>query len=286
MPAIALVTAREARTLDEDLPPLASALSTAGYSVDMPIWDDASIDWSRYRCAILRSTWDYTQRIDQFLRWCDRVAKLTTLLNPPALVRWNLDKRYLHELQRAGVDIIPTQFAAPGTDLALPAADGWVVKPSVGAGSRGARRFLASDRAAALAHAAQLQAAGFTAMAQPYLASVDVAGETALIYFAGEFSHAIRKGPLLRLEHQEIAGLFAKEDISARTPGSDELNLGAKAIAAIPGGAPLYARVDMIRDDDHRPRILELELAEPSLFFAYGPGSAQRLAAIVDQRLR
>jgi O-ureido-D-serine cyclo-ligase len=282
--SVALVTTEEARTLDEDFQPLAEALMSRGCDVEAPAWRDASIDWTRYRVALLRSTWDYTERWQQFLAWTERVARLTRLQNPAALVRWNLDKRYLAELARKNVPVIPTTFVEPAGAARWPDAAEWVVKPSIGAGSRGARRFRSGDVERARAHIASLQAAGFCAMVQPYLASVDDAGETALVYFNGRFSHAVRKGPLLSLDDTAIEGLFAKEDITPRVASEDELEAGNIAIAALGPDAPLYARVDLIRDTRHGPCVLELELTEPSLFFAYAPGSAARLVAAMESR--
>ena len=120
---------------------------------------------------------------------------------------------------------------------------------------------------------------------QPYLASVDARGETALIHFDGQFSHAIRKGALLLRGDGPTQALFAPEQISARVASEAERALAARAIAAIPfDGALAYARVDLIHDADGAPRLLELELTEPSLFFAHGAGSAQRFAQVLLAR--
>ena len=121
-------------------------------------------------------------------------------------------------------------------------------------------------------------------MLQPYLASVETAGETALIYYDGVPSHAIRKGPLLRLDAGLVEGLFAPEEISAREAADDERLLAAAAHAAIPFERPLYVRLDMIRDRWGTPVILELEMTEPSMFYAYAPGSADRFAALLITR--
>lgn len=120
---------------------------------------------------------------------------------------------------------------------------------------------------------------------QPYLDSVDRDGETALIYFAGRFSHAIRKGPLLPpgSRGSPAIGLFAPEAITPRIPGRDELHVAEQVLAALPFQTPLYARVDLIRDATGAPVVLELELTEPSLFFAHATGSAQRFTAAVLQ---
>lgn len=293
---IALVSVAAARALDEDLAPLLDALRAAGAEADVADWDDDAVDWSRYDLALLRSTWDYAERLPDFLAWAERAAARTRLLNPPDVLRWNTDKHYLAELERAGVAIVPSRFVEPGDapDAALDAflstqAREFVVKPAVGAGSRDAQRYGREERTDATAHAARLLDAGRSVLLQPYLDRVDEHGETALIHFDGVFSHAIRKGPLLRRGDGPTAALFAAEQITPRVPDAEERALAQRALAAIAqrdAGTLLYARVDLIRDDDGAPRLLELELAEPSLFFAHAPGSAERFAQAILARTR
>jgi O-ureido-D-serine cyclo-ligase len=303
MAHIALVTARDALAIDPDLPPLVEALQRAGASVSTPCWDDSAVDWSGFDLAVLRSTWDYVDRIAEFRAWARRCAAQTRLFNPPALLEWNTDKHYLQHLYRAGVAVVPTCYVEPGADpwrslrqflaggpdsLSVGRAsdfDEFVVKPTIGAGSRDAARYRRSDADPALAHLSRLVTAeGRSAMLQPYLASVETAGETALIYYDGVPSHAFRKGPLLRLDAGLVEGLFAPEEISAREAADDERLLAAAAHAAIPFERPLYVRLDMIRDTWGTPVILELEMTEPSMFFAYAPGSADRFAALLITR--
>ena len=278
---IALVTATAARDLDEDLPPLAAAFAAAGATAEIVAWDDGSVDWSPYRLALLRSTWDYTERVAEFLAFCERVAGATLLLNPVPVVRWNTDKHYLGELAQAGVSVVPSFFIEPGSSPErMPDHAEFVVKPAIGAGSRDAQRYVSGERALALRHARRLLDAGRSVLVQPYLDSVDDHGETALVFFEGRYSHAIRKGPLLRRGEGPTEGLFAVEEITPRTPSTAERELAERALAAMPFGSPLlYARVDLIHDGSGRPRVLELELTEPSLFFAHAPGSADRFAA-------
>jgi len=289
---IALVTTRAAHGLDEDMAPLAAAFAAAGARSVVVDWDDPQVDWAAFDSVLLRSSWDYAERRTEFLAWAERVAARTRLLNPLPVVRWSTDKHYLAELAAQGVPTVPSEFVEPGRDAAEAVAAFCarhatrevVVKPAVGAGSRDAQRHAVAARAAIVAHVARLLAQGRSVLVQPYLATVDHAGETALVYFEGAYSHAVRKGPLLRAGAAATAQLFAPEEITVREPGADELDAGARAVAAIPGGAPLYARVDLIRDAAGAPRLLELELAEPSLFFDYAPGSAQRFAAAVLAR--
>jgi O-ureido-D-serine cyclo-ligase len=291
MPAlnIALVTARPARGLDVDEPPLHLAMQEADCDVQMAEWDDPKVDWASFDIALLRSAWDYAERIAEFLAWMEQASKLTHVLNPLPLVRWNTDKHYLAQLAAAGVSVVPSTFIEPGDDPE-PAVRRFldshrqaelVVKPAVGAGSRDAARHRRAESAAAVAHARRLLDANRSVLLQPYLERVDRDGETALMFFEGHFSHAIRKGPLLPPGGTATTGLFAEETITPRVPGAEEMRLAEKVVAAVPFGTPLYARVDLIRDDSGAPCLLEVELSEPSLFFAHAAGSAETFTAAV-----
>jgi O-ureido-D-serine cyclo-ligase len=303
---IALVSARVALDLDEDMPLLADASRRAGLAVETPCWDDDEVDWSRFDLAVLRSTWDYAERIDEFLDWAQRCAARTRLVNSPDVVAWNTDKHYLATLHEAGEAVVPTRFVEPGADASAALetflgdearaldvgephgpVDEFVVKPSIGAGSRDAARYRRDDRDAALSHLVRLvDAERRSALLQPYLQSVDAQGETALVYFCDEPSHAICKGPLLRRGGGLVAGLFAPEQITAREPTAEERRLAAAAHVAIPFPTPLYARIDMIHDARGVPVVLELELTEPSLFFTHAPGSADRFARLLCEELQ
>jgi O-ureido-D-serine cyclo-ligase len=277
--------------------PLGAALAAAGAQSQIVDWDEDGVDWARFDLVVPRSAWDYAERLPEFLAWAERVARLTTLVNALAVVRWNTDKHYLRDLARVGITTVPSEFIEPGEDAASALdlfiamhcdASGagagseepeFVVKPAIGAGSRDAQRYGRSERDAALAHAARLLDARRSVLLQPYLNRVDEHGETALIFFAGRFSHAIRKGPLLRRGEGPTRALFAEEQIAARKPTDDELRVAVRTLGAIPFAKPLlYARVDVIHDADGAPRVLELELTEPSLFFAHAAGSATRFA--------
>ncbi len=292
-PAVALVTAVAARDLDEDLLPLASALRNAGAEVTIAEWD-LPRDWSRFDIALLRSTWDYPQRLAEFLEWTEEVSRKTTLLNPLPLVNWSSDKHYLGDLTSKSVPTVPTRFIEPGERvdqriaelLSQPQMQEFVVKPAVGAGSRDAQRFGPEEEAEATRHALRMLDENRSVLLQPYMSRVDEHGETALIYFEGEFSHAIRKGPILKRREGPTTELFAKEAINARTPDPAEFDVGASALRAVPFDTPLYARVDLIRNRDGDPVVLELELIEPSLFFPFAAGSAERFAAAVTARAR
>jgi O-ureido-D-serine cyclo-ligase len=296
---IALVTAQAARSLDGDLPILADAVRAAGAEASTPAWDDPAVDWRRFDLAVLRSTWDYCERIGEFLAWADRCAAETRLLNGPALVRFSVDKHYLADLARRGVPVVPTRYVEPRDDPACELAafldrhpptlhagsiegfDEFVVKPSIGAGSRDAARYHRSDRDRACAHVARLNAAGRSVLLQPYLRRIDEHGETSMIFLGGDWSHAVRKGPLLEPGAGVIAGFLAPETITRCDPDAAERAVAAAALAAVSGPVPLYGRVDLIRGDRGEALVLELELCEPSLFFAHAPGAATRFAQLL-----
>jgi len=281
-PTIALVTARQARSLDEDLAPLAAALTRLGLASEVVVWDDPAVDWHRFARVIVRSTWDYPARRPAFLAWAGRVGG-GRLFNRLAILRWSTDKRYLVDLEAAGVAVVPTEWCMPGTKPRLPTSGAFVIKPSIGGGSVGARRFTGEEQAAAHSHVASLHAQGHMAMIQPYMPAVDEVGETALLFFAGEYSHAIRKAALLGKSLKMVGdGLYAQETIAPATATDAQLKLARQALAAVPyREAPLYARVDLIPGDDGAPRILELELCEPSVFLDHDAGAADRFAAAI-----
>ncbi len=282
---LALVTAIAAFGLDEDLEPLRTACAQAGITASIVAWDDMTVSWARFDAALLRSPWDYVDRLPEFLVWCERTARLTALWNPPDVVRWNTDKRYLGELAARGLPVIESHFLAPGDDPAsLPDLAEFVVKPTVGAGSRDAQRYLRADRPAALAHARRLLDQGRHVLVQPYLKAVDEQGETALLFFQGQFSHAIRKAPLLKRGEDATSAMFKAASITARQPSAAELDVAARVLAALPFDTLAYARVDLL-PSDNGPQLLELELTEPSVFLPYGDGAAARFAAVLAARL-
>ena len=278
MPRVALATAAAFPQLDWDGPALLAALPEA----EVCVWDDPEVDWASYDLVVVRSTWDYFERRDEFLAWADRVPRL---LNPAAVLRWNTDKRYLRDLEAAGVPVVPTTWLQPGDAFEPPSGE-YVVKPVVSAAARDTARYGAGEDDAARAHADRLLAAGRTVMVQPYLRDVDTAGETALLHFAGEFSHAARKPPILVAGRgiDDTAGVTA--EITPTSATAAELALARRVLDAVPFSEPLlYARVDVVPGPDGAPVLLELEVTEPAFFLLHGEGSVERFAAAVRARL-
>lgn len=277
---VAVATCRDLPDLDADGPALMAALRRAGLEPSVQVWDDPGVDWFSYRVVLLRSTWDYPLRRRQFVDWFES-CPLTA--NPARVLAWNIDKRYLLDLQQAGVPTVPTIIFAPGEPLTIPEA--WrqgevVVKPTVSAGAADTGRYPA-HAPAARELAAHIHGQARHAMVQPYLPQVEQQGETSLVYLGGTFSHAFRKAALLTGVGAREPVLGDAAPVSATNATPQQLAVAEVALAAAPGGpASLsYARVDLIPDEQARPVVLELELTEPSLFLRFADaGAADRLA--------
>jgi len=276
MIALRVATCVELPEPDVDEAPLAAALAAGGFAAELVGWDDPAVDWDAPVPTLLRSTWNYPLVAEAFLAWIDRASAAAPLLNPADIVRDNLRKRYLLALAARGVPVVPTTLVERGQpyDLAAFAAPRVVIKPEVGAGSLGTRLFDPRDPAAAL-HLAELTTHG-AALIQPYVASVEAYGERSLVWIDGALSHAIRKTPRFSGDSERVDGPFPITD--------DERAVATAALAPI-ASRILYGRVDLARDDHDQPMVMELELIEPSLFFAHHPGSVDRFVAALRRRL-
>jgi glutathione synthase/RimK-type ligase-like ATP-grasp enzyme len=287
LPDVALATCSLLPDLDTDEQELIPALEACGLSAAPRVWDDPTVRWDAFRVVVIRSTWDYSERRDAFLEWA---ASVPRVLNAVPIITWNTDKTYLRDLAGSGIPTVPTTWLEPDSGdrrIRLPEGN-LVVKPAVSSGAQNTSRYGPDDREAARTHVARLLDSGRDVMVQPYVASVDATGETGLIYVDGTFSHAIRKGALLRAPGVTTDELWAREDITPRAPDADEHSLADAVLDALPWAREtlLYARVDLVRGDDGSPLLLELELAEPSLFLGLGSDAALRLAKGIARRIR
>lgn len=250
-------------------------------------WDDPEVDWEAYDRVVIRSTWDYTWQVEEFVAWGRRVGE-QRLRNAPALIAFNADKRYLAAL---GVPMVATSFVAPG-DPPPQLTGEVVVKPNVSAGARNTGRFGPAATAQALSLIERIHASGRVALVQRYVRSVAERGESALVFIAGEHSHTLRKRAILRAD--EIApasdhelgvarAMLEPDLVGAGAATARELSFARELIAELTArfGTPLYARVDLLEGEDGEPLLLELEAVEPNLYLEHAPGAAQRLARAV-----
>lgn len=284
MPRIALATYDPGTepNRDRDLPVLLRALTDAGAEAAAVHWDDPGVDWSGFDLVVIRSTWDYAWRAEEFVAWAERAGKATRLANPAAVVRWNSDKRYLGDLAAAGVPVVPTRYVAPGSAAELPDDRDFVVKPTFGAGARYAARYAPGERGTALRQLARMHEEGLTAMVQPYVRGIDVGGERALQFFGGRLLHASRKRAVLAPGTAYDAEKVAHPDLEPWLPTPAELAVAERALAAVPDASELlYARVDLVDGEDGTPQVMELELIEPNLFLFLHPASTPTVTSAI-----
>lgn len=280
---IAIATCADYDDLKVDDALLREELARRGCEAVSVVWDEEGVDWGGFDFCLVRSTWDYHEKHDEFLGWAQRVEAATALRNPAETIAWNSDKTYLRELAQQGVRTVPTVWVERGEELdfeELLAEKGWgeaVVKPVVDLGAKNLRRVRPGEGSDALEVVLQRH----DAMLQPFLPSLEEQGETSLIYIEGAFSHAVRKRP--------AEGDFRVQSIWGGTvaptePEKQQVELAEQALAQL-GEIPLYARVDLVNDLNGAPSLIELELIEPNLYLSTHPSSAARLADAVMTRL-
>ena len=295
-PRLAAAACAQFPDLFDDWPLLRSALARSGVDATTAVWNDPGVDWAAFDLVLASGAWDNIHHVDAFLAWVDGVAASgVPVRNSPAMLRWNIDKHYLQDLERAGVPTVPTLWVEPGADsgevaaLALPPGE-MVVKPSVSGGGYRTARYQEHEHAAARVHIAELGAAGRTAMVQPYELRVDAEGEAALVFVGGRFTHALHKEPMIRRGVGPQDNLIDNQVVSAATATASQLHLASRALAAAEDllGPTSYARVDMVETVDRGPALLELELLDPVLFMAdhpQGAAAAEALAAELARQL-
>lgn len=283
-PDVVLVTGRHMRRPDPEIHLLVAALEQQSIHVVIAPWDDATA-WASVPLVVVRSPWDYTDAHEEFLSWVRSVAAVTQLVNPRAVLEWNSHKSYLLDLASVGVSTVATTLVRRGASVAEQAralamyAGEIVIKPAVSVGAIGALR-AASSSLEAGAHLAELAAAG-DVLVQPLAAAVLRDGESSLIYFGGEFSHAIRKVPAdgdYRVQEHHGGRVVPHE------PTDDEFATAVAALAAAPA-ATAYARVDLVQVDGCAA-VMELEAIEPQLFFDHDAHAAGRFATHLATLLR
>jgi len=294
---LALPTCSNLPDWEVDDQALFAVLDRRGVAYETPIWDDPSVDWSRFNAVLIRTTWDYQEKLPAFVDWVRRASAQTRLINPPGVVEWNTHKTYLRDLSERGAVVTPTIWLEPGSDIDLRGAlheRGWkraFIKPMVGATARETLRFEVNEAglSEAASHLARLLPTEGM-MIQPYVSSVETTGELSAIYFGGQFSHGVQKIPVpgdYRVQEDfganDLDYNFSAEDLHT----IDEVFAALDSVMQerFPGEELAYGRVDFLRAESGELWLNELELVEPSLFFRRAPASAERLADVLMNRL-
>lgn len=268
-------------TFDDEL--AVAPLASLGWRVSYESWRNTAADWHRYESVVIRTPWDYQDDPDSFLQTLKRIEDSGTRLeNPYRIVEWNLNKKYLSDLEAKGIPVIKAAFSFGGLDESkferfkeTAGTDEIVIKPAVSATAQDTFRLREFDAEVAR------KFEGREFMMQPFIASITNEGEYSLFYFNGEFSHAILKSPKtgdFRVQ-EEHGGL-----ISPAEPETELSNLGDQVLESL-GERLLYARIDAVRGPGGGFEIMEVELIEPALYFRMDQGSAGRFARAFDQRM-
>jgi len=274
-----------ANLLQEDAM-LTKALNTRGIRVARYSWSNASVDWSRYDLAIFRTTWDYFHKFNAFKQWLHDTAEKTTFLNAIDTVWWNLDKRYLRDMQNSGIRIVQTVFKDAGDPETLESAihkmegDAFIIKPAVSGAARDTYRFTRSETAV-VSEVYERLVQQEAMLIQPFVQSILSKGEVSLMLFGGKFSHAVIKNAK--------AGDFRVQDdfggsVTTYTPNAEEISFAEETVRATKKD-PVYARVDIADDANGDPALMELELVEPELWMRFYPPAAEQFAAYIYDRL-
>lgn len=278
---VALVTCADERYQEPEVHVAADALRAAGVSTDVVSWDEDR-DWGAYELVVVRTPWDYFDRVTQFLDWAARVERETSLVNPADVLRWNSHKGYLAEFTAKSVPTVPTRLVpGPSTDVADQIREvPWeeiVVKPAVDGGARHAWRGLRDDPS--LSRVAERLTEHGDVVVQPFVPAI-VDGERSLVFLGGRFSHAVRKVPKAG-DYRSQRHLGGRE--VDHEPDSAELQVALAAMAAAPGRLT-YARVDLV-EWEGAPVLIELEVIEPDLFLRDVPERVDRFVEVVRDEL-
>lgn len=259
---------------------LKSALEKKGLRVIRKNWADKKFDWSKTKYAIFRTTWDYFDKFDEFFKWIDSIKNKCELINSFDLIKWNIDKFYLKEMQKQGINIAKTLFINQTQNISLKKLfekTNWkeaVIKPAISGAARHTYRI---NRMNLIQYEAIFQKliSNECMLFQEFLNNILNDGEISLIMINGKYTHAVKKNAKY--------GDFRVQDdhggkVTEYTATQKEIDFAKKCLTAIPFNQILYARVDIVKDNNNQLSLSEIELIEPELWFRNYPQSADILA--------
>ncbi|WCO00333.1 ATP-grasp domain-containing protein [Psychroserpens ponticola] len=262
------------------------ALEELGLRTLRLAWDDMFFDWSTTKLILFRTTWDYFDRFDEFSKWLETVSKQTTLLNSEAIIRWNIDKHYLLDLQKNDIHIAESHFIEQNAQVTLSQLHhilNWrdtVLKPCISGAARHTYK-LNIENLEAHEKTFQELIKNEAMMLQPFQHNIVSKGEISMMVFNGQFTHAILK--------KAKTGDFRVQDdfggsVQDYTPTDEEIKFAETCVKACIE-LPIYARVDIFEDNNEHIALSELELIEPELWFRHHPEAAKLLAKAIKDKL-
>ena len=282
---LAIASSRQFPSIHEDDAHLAATLKLLGVAPTVCIWNDPTVDWAAFDAVLIRTIWDYFEHYAAFLAWTHTLDRLgVSVINDTPLMRWNSDKRYLLEMQRQGVPIIPTRVVSGHVlpEALADATEEMVIKPTVSGGAWHTVR--GRPGTAEFAQALQRLPKQMDYLLQPFVPEIASDGEWSLLYFEGNYSHAVLKRPVTgdyRVQEQHGG------TVTQATPNEHTLSAAGKVLATVATlghQQPAYARVDGVVVGG-RFLLMELEVIEPSLSLVRRQDAAERFARLLRQRL-
>lgn len=274
---IGLLTCSKFPELQSDFHLLKTELEAQGLNVRPVVWNQIEVDWTNFKNLLFCSVWDYCSNYPSFHKWLDAREVQCNIINSPNIIRWNLNKSYLQHFEKNGIPVIPTRWIYEQNQLTYLSLD-WqdvIVKPAIGAGSSGMKKFESLRQTDKMKSHINFLLEDCIVMIQPYLESADKFGETALVYFNGELSHTIKR-PLGG--HKGTPD----EEVSTAThvePTESQLEIGKKILECLPF-KPTYIRVDLLKDENDKDVLLEVEMIEPNLFLKNSKTAANYAKAL------
>ncbi|MEL7123775.1 MAG: hypothetical protein AAFO07_30320 [Bacteroidota bacterium] len=284
MTDVLFVTASSLPRPDVETIRLLKLIEEKGKKGDIKSWENQSVDWSACKLCIIRSPWDYFTKIDAFTTWLEHIKGQTMIWNPVDIISWNINKKYLLELSQKGISVVPTLFVEKGDNRKLEKllsndfTETFIIKPAVSASAFQTKKFSRVDPIANK-HLSELVTMR-DVLLQPFIPEILEVGENSLIFFFGQFSHAIKKSPKtgdFRIQ-SEFGGTITKH-----IPSEEEMELAKATLKALPT-AVAYARVDIVTTKNG-PLLMELELIEPQLFLDFVPEGREKFAQIIVDHL-
>lgn len=259
------------------------ALTAKGYRVGRKSWSDPDFDWSTTKTVIFRTTWDYFYRFKEWQAWLTSTSQVTQMINPYALIQWNMDKHYLSDLEERGINIPESRFIEVGEQTSLSALlqeTGWtncILKPCISGTARHTYK-LNAENIAAHEDIFQDLITKEAMLLQPFLHKIVEKGEVSMVVIGGQFTHAVLK---VAQDGDFRVQCDFGGSVHHYEPSDAEMAFAEKAVAAC-DPQPLYARVDIIEDNNNELAVIELEMIEPELWFRLNPQAAEVLADAIQ----
>jgi glutathione synthase/RimK-type ligase-like ATP-grasp enzyme len=266
---------------------LAEALKKRGMTVTRTNWDNPDFDWSKTKYAIFRTPWDYFNRYAEFSKWLENTSKVTKFINSIDIIKWNIDKHYMLELQDAGINIPPTIFIEPGDKRSLSVIAGtvnwneFILKPAISGGAWHTYR-INQYNIAEHENVFKELIQDKSMLLQEYQNSISSKGEVSFMVFGGRYTHAVLKRA--RGDDYRVQDDFGGT-VHEYSPTAEEIEFAELVVKRSKPGLP-YARVDVMWDNNDMLSVGELELFEPELWFRKNPPAAELLAEIIHKMFK